>query len=46
MTVNFGAPVPFDGTDRKALTRSIEATVRRLTASTLRERAIQTETAA
>ncbi len=46
VTVNFSAPVPFDGTDRKALTRSIETTVRRLTASTLRERAIEAETAA
>jgi 1-acyl-sn-glycerol-3-phosphate acyltransferase len=41
VTVTFGAAVPFDeGADRKALARTLETTVRRLTAATLRERAL------
>jgi hypothetical protein len=40
VTVSFGTPVPFaTGSDRKAVARSMESTVRRLTAAALRERA-------
>jgi 1-acyl-sn-glycerol-3-phosphate acyltransferase len=45
VVASFGRPVPFDsGTDRKALARALETTVRRLTAAALRERAIETVT--
>jgi 1-acyl-sn-glycerol-3-phosphate acyltransferase len=38
VTVSFGAPVPFDSdADRKAVARSLEASVRRLMVATLRE---------
>jgi lyso-ornithine lipid O-acyltransferase len=41
VTVSFGEPVPFDnGADRKSVTRSLEQTVRQLTAATLRDRAL------
>lgn len=37
VTVTFGTPVPFDGaTDRKAMTRSLETSVRRLMVAALR----------
>jgi len=43
VTVTFGQPIPYDGdTDRKAAVRTLEKTVRRLTAATLRERSIET----
>jgi lyso-ornithine lipid O-acyltransferase len=45
VTVTFGQPIPYDGdTDRKAVARALENTVRRLTAATLRERSIETVT--
>jgi hypothetical protein len=41
--VTFGEPVAFDGVDRKAMVKSLESTVRRLTSSALRgERAAKT----
>jgi 1-acyl-sn-glycerol-3-phosphate acyltransferase len=47
VTVTFGTPVPFNqGSDRKKMTRSIEATVRKLTAEALRARPAATSTAA
>ena len=43
--VTFGQAVPFDnGVDRKRMARTLEDTVRRLNAATLRERAIETAT--
>lgn len=39
-TIAFGEPVPFAGTDRKAATKSIERTVRRLTSAALRGRSV------
>lgn len=45
VVISFGRPVLFDnGSDRKAAARSLEAAVRRLTATTLRERAIEAAT--
>jgi 1-acyl-sn-glycerol-3-phosphate acyltransferase len=45
VVVTFGQPIPYDGdTDRKAVARELEGTVRRLTAATLRERDIETVT--
>ncbi len=45
VTVTFGQPIPYDvDTDRKAVARALENTVRRLTAATLRERSIETVT--
>jgi 1-acyl-sn-glycerol-3-phosphate acyltransferase len=42
VTVTFGEPVPFrNGTDRKLVTRALEADVRRLTAAALRHRAVE-----
>ena len=42
VTVTFGQPIPYDGdTDRKAVAREIECTVRRLTAAALRERNVE-----
>jgi 1-acyl-sn-glycerol-3-phosphate acyltransferase len=47
VTIAFGAPVPFDdGADRKALARTLETSVRRLTAATLRERTLDASAAA
>jgi 1-acyl-sn-glycerol-3-phosphate acyltransferase len=47
ITVTFGAPVPYPpGCDRKATARTLEATVRRLMATTLRGRALLPATAA
>jgi len=43
VTVTFGEPVPFaNGADRKAVTRALEADVRRLTAAALRHRLAET----
>ena len=45
VVVSFGQAVPFDnGIDRKTVARTLEDSVRRLTAATLRERAIETVT--
>jgi lyso-ornithine lipid O-acyltransferase len=42
VVVRFGEPVPFNnGIDRKTAARTLETAVRRLTAATLRERAIE-----
>ncbi len=42
VVVRFGESVPFDdGNDRKSATRSMEAAVRRLTATTLRDRTME-----
>jgi len=42
VVVRFGEPMPFDsGTDRKTAARTLETAVRRLTAATLRERAVE-----
>jgi 1-acyl-sn-glycerol-3-phosphate acyltransferase len=42
VVLRFGEPIPIDnGTDRKAAARRLEQAVRRLTAATLRERAIE-----
>jgi lyso-ornithine lipid O-acyltransferase len=47
VTVTFGAPVSFnDGADRKAVARSLEAAVRRLTVAALRERITEVGAAA
>jgi len=43
VTVTFGEPVPFhNGANRKAVTRALEADVRRLTVAALRHRIVQT----
>lgn len=45
VTVTFGQPIPYDGeSDRKAVARELESTVRRLTAAALRERDIESVT--
>lgn len=45
VVVRFGEPMPLNnGTDRKSAARSVEATVRSLTAASLRERASETVT--
>jgi 1-acyl-sn-glycerol-3-phosphate acyltransferase len=47
VTVTFGAPVPFnEHSDRKSVTRALEAAVRNLTVATLRGRAAPERTAA